>query len=164
MRRPLLIVAALVLADQIIKLLARAYGEPGGWFTLAYNPGVTFGFLRGANAIMVLVSAVAIALLVLAIRRSEAPDRYVLAAILAGVFGNVIDRVVAVAGRIMDPVRYGHLGVVDWLRIGTFPVFNLADALIVCGVLAMVLLEIPWVRRSLRSRRTRRARRGDLAP
>ncbi len=44
------------------------------------------------------------------------------------------------AGNLVDRVMRSTPGVVDWIDVGAWPVFNLADAAIVTGVTMLVLL------------------------
>jgi lipoprotein signal peptidase len=65
------------------------------------------------------------------LRRSESwLTAVALGAIAGGAVGNVIDRLRF--GAVVDFIR-AHVGVWSW------PVFNLADAAIVCGVAALVI-------------------------
>lgn len=103
--------------------------------TFVRNTGVTFGLLGGLGSagslILALVALAVVVALLLWLRRAE--NRLVavaLGAIAGGAIGNVIDR-----------VRFGW--VVDFLHAHAFGfswyVFNVADAAIVCGVVALVL-------------------------
>ena len=107
--------------------------------TMVWNRGVTFGLLNGlGNWGHVILAAIALAVVVALgfwLRRAESKIVAVaIGAIAGGAIGNVIDR-----------VRFG--AVVDFIhahidtRWGDFSwyVFNLADAAIVCGVVALIL-------------------------
>jgi signal peptidase II len=107
--------------------------------TMVWNRGVTFGLLNGlGNWGHVILAAIALAVVVALgfwLRRAESKVVAVaIGAIAGGAIGNVIDR-----------VRFG--AVVDFIhahidtRWGDFSwyVFNLADAAIVCGVVALIL-------------------------
>ena len=138
MRKHFLLAVALILADQLIKTaviatIPRNSLAAGGWLAHIINTGVTFGFLPGSNTVMIVVSLIAIAAIGYALRNPKKPDAYGLILLLAGVSGNLIDRIV-------------HGGVIDYVRIGSFPVFNLADSMIVTGIIVLLVLEIPAVR------------------
>ena len=67
---------------EIIRMLNSAFdevgAEPGGLFTLAYNRGITFGLLQGANTLMIVVSLLAAGALARAAdaaRRARRVDR-----------------------------------------------------------------------------------------
>ena len=115
-----------------IPLLAA--GPLGLDLTMVWNRGVTFGLLTGDGAwnhIILAVLAVAIAgfLLRWMVRAENRVTAVALGAVVGGAVGNVIDR-----------VRFG--AVVDFVDAHGWGwhwyVFNLADAAIVCGVLALV--------------------------
>ena len=102
------------------------------------NPGAALGFLAGLDArvrLPVLLAVAALAIMVLlALLRSARPEQRALivglGCIAGGALGNVVDR-----------LRHGY--VIDFilLKLGDawrWPVFNVADALIVGGVTLMV--------------------------
>ncbi len=110
-----------------------------GWLnlTLAHNEGAAFSFLAGAGgwqrwfftAVALLVSAV----LLVWLKRLPQGARLLPVAIvmvLAGALGNMIDR-----------IRHGH--VVDFIDIHYqgwhWPAFNVADSVIVIGVVLLLL-------------------------
>ena len=148
LRLGLPIAAAILVADQASKWwileVARlpevghipllAAGPLGLDLTMVWNRGVTFGLLTGDGAwnhIILAVLAVAIAgfLLRWMVRAENRVTAVALGAVVGGAVGNVIDR-----------VRFG--AVVDFVDAHGWGwhwyVFNLADAAIVCGVLALV--------------------------
>ncbi len=142
-----------VLVDQLLKALivsTTAVGQRhlAGLVTLAYNSGVTFGFLQGTNAWVAAVSVVAAVAIGYALLQSEGLEGIGFSLLLGGILGNLVDRAVRGA-------------VVDYISIGRFPVFNLADSCIVVGVALLLLSELPPVKRALRTRRTRPSRRGS---
>ena len=104
--------------------------------TMVWNRGVTFGLLTGSGWTSALILA-ALALAIVAalavwLRRTDSlPTAIALGAIAGGAVGNVLDR-----------LRYG--AVVDFIRAHAFGwswyVFNVGDAAIVCGVVALALL------------------------
>lgn len=115
-----------------IPLLAA--GPLGLDLTMVWNRGVTFGLLTGDGAwnhiiLAVLAAAIAGFLLRWMVRAENRVTAVALGAVVGGAVGNVIDR-----------VRFG--AVVDFVDAHGWGwhwyVFNLADAAIVCGVLALV--------------------------
>jgi len=109
-------------------------GPVGLDLTMVWNRGVTFGLLSGEGAwnhlILAALALVVAGFLLRWLARAE--TRLValaLGAVIGGAIGNVIDR-----------VRFG--AVVDFLDVHAWGwhwyVFNIADAAIVCGVLALV--------------------------
>jgi lipoprotein signal peptidase len=102
--------------------------------TMVWNYGVTFGLLSGQgplNHIILALVAAAIAgfLLRWLLRAETRMVAMALGAVIGGAIGNVIDR-----------LRFG--AVVDFLRAHAWGwdwyVFNIADAGIVCGVVALL--------------------------
>ena len=126
------------LADQFSKFLVREFLERGdsfpdqGFFriTHTYNTGSAFGLFRDQNGPLILVSVVGITILVLIYRSQPRPGKVLrlsLALQLGGAVGNLLDR-----------LRLGH--VTDFLDVGSWPVFNLADSSIVVGLLMLAWL------------------------
>lgn len=153
LRTGLLAAVLVLLADQASKwaILSRTDLPRGGQIVLApvlnlamvRNRGVTFGLLTGFGAWgHLLLAGVAIGVVVALgvwLRRAETRLAAIaLGAIAGGAIGNVIDR-----------LRFGwvvnfidaHLGNWHWY------VFNLADAAIVCGVMALII-DSQWPHRA----------------
>jgi lipoprotein signal peptidase len=144
-------VAALVLVcDQLTKAIVvnqMAGREPiellGDWLRVTYtrNPGAAFSLGGGWT---VLLTVIAIGVVVVIIRASSRLASLswaiALGGILGGALGNLTDRIFRSPGPF-----HGH--VVDWLQLPNWPVFNIADASIVCSAVLMVVLSlrgIPW--------------------
>lgn len=150
------LVPALIVADQAIKLVVLgAVGprifDPGVgavfltnlfWIfdaTFIKNTGAAFGLFQGGARILVWVSLiVGIGILIylsMNYRRVSLTGQISFSLIAAGALGNAIDRL-------------GHGWVVDYLDINrtglaildNFPIWNLADACIVVGVLLLLIL------------------------
>ena len=128
------------LADQFSKYLVRELlllheSFPYQGFvriTHTFNTGSIFGLFQGNNTPLILVSFVGVAVLVLLYRSQRFPTgllRLSLGLQLGGAFGNLADR-----------LRLGH--VTDWIDIGPWPVFNIADASIVTGLVILAWLFI----------------------
>lgn len=128
--------AALVVgADQVTKawaVRALAGGPlsviPGVVrFRLVENSGAAFGLLQGAGSLLALAAVVAAMVIVLSFRslrwRWEAAA---MGLILGGALGNLIDRLLRGPG-----LADGR--VVDFVDLGWWPVFNVADAAITVG-------------------------------
>jgi lipoprotein signal peptidase len=97
--------------------------------TLSHNRGVAFGLAGGAGTGLVLVTLGALAVIgYLFSRKPERPGMWVAVGLVGGgALGNLADRIRADA-------------VTDYLDVGSWPPFNLADAAITCGVVLLVLL------------------------
>ena len=126
--------------DQFSKYLVREFlflyqSFPAeGFFriTHTFNTGSIFGIFQGQNTAFILVSFVGVAVLILLYRSQRFPTallRLSLGLQLGGAFGNLLDR-----------VRLGH--VTDWVDVGPWPVFNVADACIVTGLVLLAWMFI----------------------
>jgi len=129
--------AVVVAGDQAVKARIERSLAPGQEvdvlgplsLTLAHNAGVAFGLAGGAGAGLVLVTVAALALIAYVFSRDpERQGMWVAAGLLAGgALGNLIDRLLA-----------GE--VTDYIVVGSWPPFNLADIAITAGVVLMVLI------------------------
>ena len=133
----LLGVAVIVLAlDQLTKAWVATSLPEGGWWsplpglwrvfriTHITNSGAAFGIFPNQGNFFILIAVVVALAIVLYYRHLPAGAwliRVSLGLQLGGAIGNLLDR-----------IRYGH--VVDFIDIGFWPIFNLADASIVVGV------------------------------
>ncbi len=132
-----LVLAAVLLVDQVTKALVRANVELGSEdpvfplvkLVFTRNRGVAFGAFEDQTWVVVAVIGVAIAALVayFATHRDR-PWVWLPTGLLAGgALGNVLDR-----------IRDGF--VTDFLKLPSWPAFNVADMAITFGVLALVLV------------------------
>ena len=137
-----LVAGLIILVDQLSKAYIRAnfiegvtLWAPWDWM-LPYarilyvsNTGAAFGLLKGMSGIFtILAILVSLAIIYYFPRVSEKdwPLRLAMCLQLAGAMGNLIDRLV-----------YGH--VTDFISVGNFPVFNVADSSITIGVVVLIL-------------------------
>ena len=146
-RLPLLLsVAGVVLAlDVVTKVLAVKYLTPGQpvpiigdtvTWTLVRNSGAAFSMATGYTWVLTLVALGVVAGIVWMGRRLVSPWWAVgLGMILGGALGNLVDRFFRSPG----PLR-GH--VVDFLSVGWWPVFNVADPAVVGGAILLVVLSV----------------------
>lgn len=134
------IAVAVTTVDQLTKLfLVSAIGPGrfesgvevvGGWLALEYteNRGAAFGLFAGLTPILAAVSiAILTALLVHFSRQGRPPLWQTVAtgAVTGGALGNLVDR-----------VRLGY--VIDFVSVGPWPNFNVADSAITVGVLVLI--------------------------
>lgn len=133
----MVLAALLFVLDQISKIWVQRTLPMGAsvplvapFFYLTYveNPGAAFSVLSGHTWVSVLTT-IGLCLLVL-VKRNTIADRpqcfrWGISLVLAGATGNLVDR-----------VRQGR--VIDFLDVGFWPVFNIADSCIVVGV-ALIL-------------------------
>ncbi|MDJ0398231.1 signal peptidase II [Rhodococcus sp. PD04] len=146
MLRPLLLVALVVyVADLVTKVLAVHYIDPADpisivgdtvTLTLVRNPGAAFSMATGMTWLLTLV-AIAVVVGVVKIGRTLRSGWWALglALVLGGALGNLTDRLFRSPG----PLQ-GH--VVDFVSVGWWPVFNVADSAIVCGAILLVALTV----------------------
>ncbi|PKO10831.1 MAG: signal peptidase II [Chloroflexi bacterium HGW-Chloroflexi-2] len=140
----LLIVTAIVIIslDQYTKYLVRQNLDlwtetwvPWDWM-LPYvrivhvqNTGVAFGMFQGFGDIFSIVAIIVALIIVFYFPRVPASDwslRLAMSLQLSGALGNLIDR-----------LTIGH--VTDFVSVGNFPVWNIADASITIGVVVLIL-------------------------
>jgi signal peptidase II len=143
------IVAALVIVlDQITKVWAVAALDDRtihvAWklqLRLVRNPGTAFSLGEGKGPLLGVVACiVAIVLVRLAMQPRSLVSAIGLALILGGAIGNVIDRLVRAPHGFMQ----GH--VVDFVDFQFWPVFNVADMGVTCGII-LVIFELQEVSR-----------------
>lgn len=144
------IILAVAAVDQVVKAIMLAWLEPGvpvpvigDWFRffLLFNPGAAFSM--GANSTWLFTTIQLTFVVVIAVLAPKIRDRWQavgLAMIAGGALGNLIDRL------FRDPgFWFGH--VVDYISVGGFAVFNIADASITCGVIVFVIAMLTEERR-----------------
>jgi signal peptidase II len=144
--RLLLAVAAVVLVlDIVTKVLAVRLLTPGQpvsivgdtiTWTLVRNSGAAFSMATGYTWVLTLIATGVVIGIIWMGRRLVSPLWAIgLGMILGGAMGNLVDRFFRSPG----PLR-GH--VVDFLSIGWWPVFNVADPSVVGGAILLVGLSL----------------------
>jgi signal peptidase II len=144
--RLLMSVAAIVLAlDIITKVLAVKMLPPGQpvpiigdtvTWTLVRNSGAAFSMATGYTWVLTLIATGVVGGIFWMGRRLVSPWWALgLGMILGGAMGNLVDRFFRAPG----PLR-GH--VVDFLSVGWWPVFNVADPAVVGGAILLVVLSV----------------------
>lgn len=139
------IAATVLLFDIITKVAAVAFIDPqrpisiiGDVVTLRLirNPGAAFSMATGMTWLLTIL-AVVVTVVVVRIGGRLRSAWWVLGLglVLGGAVGNLIDRIFRSPG----PMR-GH--VVDFVSVGWFPIFNVADSAVVCGAILIVALNI----------------------
>ena len=138
--------AALVLVvDVVTKVLAVRLLSPGQpvsiigdtvTWTLVRNSGAAFSMATGYTWVLTLVATAVVIGIIWMGRRLVSPWWAIgLGMILGGATGNLIDRFFRAPGPL-----HGH--VVDFLSIGWWPVFNVADPAVVGGAILLVALSL----------------------
>lgn len=145
----LILIIILVAIDQITKKLALHFLSEKSFtiiprvfsFTLLEggNSGAAFGLLQGGFWFFVISTIVVIFFCILFLRRvaylgAYLPIQVSLVLLLAGAFGNFIDRVTTM-------VEYNSSFVVDFLyfELIDFPIFNVADCYITISAFLLIL-------------------------
>jgi len=131
----------IIFFDQLSKSWIRstlAMGEvwqPWDWLTPYarivhwYNTGVAFGMFQGLGPVFKILPIIVAILIIYYYPQIPKTDWYIRVALslqLGGAIGNLIDR-----------FMIGH--VTDFISIGNFPVFNIADSSITVGVGVLLL-------------------------
>jgi signal peptidase II len=138
-----------LVADQLTKWWIRGSVEVGetlweaGIFSIVRtkNTGAAFGIFQDSTLILAIIAGCVVVLVVgyvLWIHRryplfTGRLSWVALGLILGGIVGNLIERV----ANLIDPV--GCVGVTDFIGVGWWPPFNIADASLVVGTLMLVL-------------------------
>ncbi|MEE0654583.1 signal peptidase II [uncultured Bifidobacterium sp.] len=148
------IVIIAIVIDQLTKAVAQARLAGGASvpvipgllrFTLVHNPGASLGMGSNMTWLIALMSAVACAvLLVLVLRTQSMAWTVFLALAFAGAFGNLIDRVIHADGFLNGKV-------VDFLDYG-WSVGNVADIFLMVagiGIVVLILCNVPFRTRTM---------------
>lgn len=138
-----LIAAVIVLLDQWTKALVRAnIPQSASWLPESllwlspyarivhwYNTGAAFGMFKDASMVLTVLAFIVIGAILFyypQVSRDDWSLRLALSMQLGGAVGNLIDR-----------LTIGH--VTDFISVGNFPVFNIADASISVGAVVLFL-------------------------
>ena len=120
--------AASALADHPKKIIGDTVK-----FELARNSGSAFSGFRGYTPIIALLAATITVFIVRALR--HATDGWIvfgLTLILGGALGNLVDRIARSPGFLR-----GH--VVDFVAVGWWPLFNVADSCVTVGAIVLIV-------------------------
>lgn len=139
------VAATVLLLDVITKVLAVELLTPGQpvsiigdtvTWTLVRNSGAAFSMATGYTWVLTLVATgVVVGIIWMGRRLVSVWWAIGLGMILGGALGNLVDRFFRSPG----PLR-GH--VVDFLSVGWWPVFNVADPAVVGGAILLVVLSL----------------------
>jgi signal peptidase II len=134
-----LVAGVIFLLDQVTKawiLLTLAPVSPpridllGSWLSLEYteNRGIAFGLLSGLGPLVVVAPLVVVVIMAVLYLRNAAPPLWQsigVGLLAGGAFGNLADR-----------LRLGY--VVDFVSVGRWPNFNVADSAVTIGAVILV--------------------------
>lgn len=126
------ITIGIILLDQITKVLV-AWKQPEwvfGFLKIHYvqNTGAGFGILKGQMTILAIISAIVVMGVLYYYSKipKDKKAQVLFAVFLGGVAGNLIDRILR---------QY----VVDFIDVGFWPVFNIADMAISLSMIGLVI-------------------------
>jgi signal peptidase II len=135
---------AVLLLDQALKAVVEGELVPGEQvdllgplgLTLAHNEGVAFGLAGGSALPLVAFAVLALGFVCFLLARNPTtPGMWVAVGLVAGgALGNLVDR-----------LRAGE--VTDYVEVGSWPPFNLADVAITVGVAVFALIFLREERR-----------------
>ena len=166
------IAAFVVGLDQLTKHLALREltdSEPvrilGGliYLSLTRNSGAAFSMASGHTWVFPLIALVVVGWIAfMAVRLRSLPWAIALGLVHGGALGNLTDRIFRAPGPLL-----GH--VVDMISVfgpygRHFPIFNIADSALTCGVVLAILLEFTGRQRDGTRMPLRRAKRDPQAP
>ena len=126
-----ILLIGLVLLDQLLKLWfesSKLFANLGiVVLHIVTNTGASFGMLQGSNALLAWFSVIVLGIIMMKADKIKKEQILPVILIIAGLLGNLIDRVFR-----------GY--VVDFVDFRFWPVFNLADSLIVIGVIWLIIV------------------------
>lgn len=138
-----ILVAILVILDQASKLLignlvTEPIGNDAFKIEIISNTGLAFGFNDGSNVknifIMLFVLFIVIKFVKDQIELIDTKTAVALSMVLAGGLSNLIDRIFRGA-------------VLDFIKIFKFPIFNIADILVVVGAILLIIFLVIFTRK-----------------
>lgn len=136
-------VILLLCFDQFTKYMASTHLKGGNSivliknvFQLHYleNHGAGFGVLQGQRLWFVIITLILLILMIMIYFRTPLEKRYrwirlILLLLTAGAIGNLIDR-----------LRFGYVVDFFYFELINFPVFNVADVYVTCGMILLLVL------------------------
>lgn len=151
----IMVVAAAI--DQVVKQAMLSWLEPGqavniigDWFRfyLLFNPGAAFSMGENMTWLFTAIQLVfVVGALLYAPKLTNTWEAVGIGLIAGGALGNLCDRLFREPG-----FWFGH--VVDYISVGSFAVFNIADACITVGVVVFVVAMFVTELRASRKERT----------
>lgn len=127
------------LSDFLVKKLALnllTFNEPVVvipkmlWLRLIFNQGAAFGILQGRVFVLIFIAILFLGMIAWWVRKNELVmhEKVFLSMIVGGALSNLWDR-----------INLGY--VVDYIDLGWWPIFNIADSLICVGCIAFIIME-----------------------
>jgi signal peptidase II len=139
----ILVAVLIVTSDQLAKVWVRAHVSLGGdWLPgqLAwlmpfarirfwYNSGAAFGIFANGNLVFMVLAIIVAGAILYYFPRVARKDWWLRLALMLQFSGAV--------GNLTDRIQFGH--VTDFISVGNFAIFNIADASISVGVVVLIL-------------------------
>ena len=139
----ILVAVIIVTSDQLAKVWVRAHVALGGdWLPsqLAwlmpyarirfwYNSGAAFGIFANGNLVFMVLAIIVAGAILYYFPRVARKDWWLRLALMLQFSGAV--------GNLTDRIQFGH--VTDFISVGNFAIFNIADASISVGVVVLIL-------------------------
>jgi signal peptidase II len=151
----ILVAVIIVVSDQLAKMWVRANVPLGGdWLPAQlswlmpyarirfwYNSGAAFGLFKNGNIIFMILAVIVACVILYYLPRVSRKDWWLRLALMlqfSGAIGNLTDR-----------IQFGH--VTDFISVGNFAIFNIADSSITVGT-AILILGV-WITENREKRR-----------
>ena len=126
--------------DRIIKILIISLNVGriaivDGFFAItpAYNYGAAWSMLSGHRWLLIIISIALLVVLYFMLIRGKKLNKYeeiTYGLLIGGIFGNLIDRIIY--GYVIDYLDFNIFGY-------NFPIFNLADSLIIISIIMLII-------------------------
>ncbi len=97
-------------------------------FTFVSNTGASWGMLKGNNTLLLIISAAAF-IFIAAYRNKMPKPAWAVPLLLAGIGGNLIDRII-------------HGYVIDFIDFIIWPIFNVADSCLTIGAASIIAVSL----------------------
>lgn len=145
----ILIIILFLFIDQLIKFLVASNMYVGqsiiiisNFFKITYvtNDGAAFNLFSGNILFLVIIAILVIFYIIKNIKTLEKKEKYIYSILIAGILGNLIDRIFR--GFVIDYIDFRIFGY-------DMAIFNFADICIVCSCILLVLMEVIKWRKSL---------------
>lgn len=139
----ILVAVIIVTSDQLAKVWVRAHVALGGDFLPSqlawlmpyarirfwYNSGAAFGIFANGNLVFMVLAIIVACVILYYFPRVARKDWWLRLALMLQFSGAV--------GNLTDRIQFGH--VTDFISVGNFAIFNIADASISVGVVVLIL-------------------------